>query len=263
MFESIASTALEWGRQVLAVAVVLTAIVGGLFFFWRKAREEHFEEWIATDALFQASLAMLIGSRLGHLILHWGQVPFSFMSLVNIWSYPGLWLPTGLLAWVLVLMRFAHREKLDTWEVWDFSTLTLTWTLAWLAVAQLLWGSGAGITTTLPWGILFPGRVEPAHPVALYRAVLFFVLFAYLWRVEPRYRFFMWYRSKNRTARTGYLTSVALIGLGLIETLLSFVQYPLWPVWGVDLQIVVSGLIFFFGCALLYLRSGLYGSSKR
>jgi phosphatidylglycerol:prolipoprotein diacylglycerol transferase len=248
--------ALEWLRSATDFSLLILAFFGGLYFFWRKAQEEHFELVESVDGIILAAIAGFLGARAWYVLFHLGEFINNWPAIFQIWSYPGLWSIGGLIFSFLVMQRVAQKQKVDTWEMWDFYSLFLTWYFTWYWLSRFVAGAAAGISTNLPWGILFPQRVEPAHPVQVYAAAGFALLFSYLFWVEPRYRFFFWYRSKKRTAKTGYLFSCFLIFFGLIGFLLSFVQYPFFMLFDFDMNQIAHGLIFLSGCVLLYVRSG-------
>jgi phosphatidylglycerol:prolipoprotein diacylglycerol transferase len=257
MFANAIDLLITWGRAGLGWVFLGVGALGSLYFFWRKAEVEHYDLGAAFDALLVAALSGVAGARLGYILLHPLEFGASPLKLLNIISYPGLWPATGFLAAFYALYRFANQNKLDWWEVWDFFVIALTWYLGWHWLSRLAVGAAAGTSTGLPWGMMFPNRLEPAHPVQLYAAAAFLILFAYLNWAETRYRFFFWYRSKKRTAKPGFLVSGFLIGWGLLQFALSFVQptFFLLP-GGFELNQVLGFLIFLSGCALLYLRSG-------
>ncbi len=248
--------AMEWLRSGVDMSLLLVAFIGGLYFFWRKAQEEHFELMESVDGIILASLAGFAGARIWYVLLHAGEFWQNWPAILQFWSYPGLWSLGGLIVSFWVMWKVAQRQKVDTWEMWDFYSLFLSWYFTFHWLSRFVAGAAAGVSTNLPLGVGFPQRVEPAHPVQLYAAAAFALLFAYLLWVEPRYRFFFWYRSKKRTAKTGYLFSCALIAFGLIGLLLSFVQYPFFMIFDFDLNQIAHALIFFLGCVLLYVRSG-------
>lgn len=251
------STLFLWSRTGLSWALLTVGAIGALYFFWRKADEEHFDLWSAFDAVFLAVVGGFVGARLGYIVLHPLEFGLAPLKIVNFYSYPGLWPLSGFIVAFYAMYRFARETKLDIWEVWDFFCIMVAWYFSWHWLSRFVVGAAAGASTTLPWGIVFPNRLEPAHPVQLYAAAGFFLIFAYLFWAEPRYRFFFWYRSKKRTAKTGYLFSVSLIAYGLLKFGLSFVQpvFFLLP-GGFELNQVLGILIFLSGCVLLYLRSG-------
>ncbi len=257
MFSNWLSLVLVWGRAGLSWLLVLVGGLGGLYFFWSKAQEESFDLWAAFDGIWLATIGGLLGARLGYVVLHPREFGLSIEKILNLWSYPGMWATSGLLVAVYAMYRFALDTKRDAWEVWDFFSILVAWFLGWWWLSRLVVGVAAGTSTTLPWGMIFPNRLELAHPVQLYAGVGYLLLFGYLWWSEPRYRFFFWYRSKKRTARPGFLSAVFLIASSLLQFGLSFVQpvFFLLP-GGFELNQVLGFLLFLTGCVLLYLRSG-------
>lgn len=247
---------LAWLKWVGAGAAVAIGVVGGLYFFWQKAKEENYELWQTFDGLFLSGLVALIVARITYILLHLQTFPLRPLALVNIFSHPGLWSMAGLVAAYAVILRTARKQKKDVWELWDFYTLLVTWFMVWWWLSRFLLGAAAGTSTTLPIGIMFPQRVEPAHPIQLYAALFYAVLFRYLWWAEPRYRFFIWYRSKKRTAKPGFITAMFLIFTGLFGVLTSFIQYPFMMVFDFELNQILSAIMFVAGLILLYVRSG-------
>lgn len=245
-----------WLRESLAWIMVTFGLIGGHYLFWRKSEEEHLETWSLTDAWLRAAVAGILAARICAIALHLDQFGLDLWKWVNVIQYPGLWGPPGMAAAIYVLIRAARKLKTDTMQVLDFSSIAAAWFFAWWWLSRLIIGAGAGRATSLPWGMVLAERLEPAHPLALYAFPIFFFLAWYLWWVEPRYRFFFWYRSKRRTAKTGYLAGVFLIVVGLLGFLLSFVQYPIALFLDIDIHQGIHGLIFLFGCGLVYVRSG-------
>lgn len=248
--------ALGFGRVIVAWVCLITAVLGGLYFFWRKTKEEHFELMSAFDGVVWAAVLGMVSARLGYIFLHFDQFGWHILRWIALDGYPGLWWILGLGVAFGYMYRWSQNHKQDFWEVWDFYGLLLAWYLGWYWLSRFFFGVAAGRPTSLPWGIVFPQRVEPAHPVQLYAAAAYLCLFAYLWWVEPKYRFFLWYRSKKRTAKTGYLFSFFLMATGLLGFGMSFVQYPFWLLWDIDINQILSVLLFFAGGVILYIRSG-------
>ncbi len=248
--------ALGLGRVLLGWGVVAVAMLGALYFFWRKAREEHIDLVSAFDGIGWSVILGIISARIGYIVLHFEQFGFNVVRWVALDGYPGLWWILGILVAFGTFYRWSKQHKQDVWEVWDFYSIFVAWYLGWYWLSRFIFGVAAGRSTQLPWGIVFPQRVEPAHPVQLYAAVVYLALFAYLWWVEPKYRFFIWYRTKKRTAKTGYLFSFFLMTVGLLGFALSFVQYPFFLLWDIDINQILSLVLFFAGGVVLYSRSG-------
>jgi len=247
---------LSWLPSLTGWVLVLIGILGAGYYFWRKAREEHYNLVTAFDGLIVASLLGLWAARASYLLLQTDWSGFFWWRFFNLWSYPGMWAPAGLVTSYLFLIWTGRRLKRDSFEIWDFYTLALVWFLGWWWLSRFVVGAAAGTATNLPWGIVFPQRVEPAHPVQIYAAAAYLLLFRYLWWAEPRFRFFIWYRSKKRTAKPGYLLAVFLIFSGLLGIGLSFLQYPFVMIFDFEISQFFSMAQFILGCVVLYVRSG-------
>jgi len=247
---------LPWIPAILSGILILIGVLGAGYFFWKKAREEHYDLWEVFDGLIISGIAAFIASRLSYVFLRGEWAILLPKNFIQIWNYPGLWAPAGLAAAFVFMGWSARKMKREMFEIWDFYSLVLSWFLAWYWLSRLAIGAAAGISTQLPIGVLFPQRVEPAHPIQLYAGVGFLLLFRYLWWAEPRYRFFLWYRSKKRTAKSGFLLSIFLIVTGILGVLIGFVDYPFLRIFDFDVNQLFYALLFFSGCVLLYVRSG-------
>lgn len=247
---------LAWLKWVGAGAAVAIGILGGLYFFWQKTKEENYELKETFDGLFLSGIGALFAARITYILLHLDTFPLRPLALLNIVSYPGLWTFAGLVAAYAIILRTARQQKKEVWELWDFYTILVAWFMIWWWLSRFLLGAAAGTSTTLPIGMMFPQRVEPAHPVQLYATVFFAALFRYLWWAEPKYRFFIWYRSKKRTAKPGFITAMFMIFVGLFGVLTSFIQYPFMMVFDFELNQILSAVMFIAGLVLLYVRSG-------
>lgn len=261
----LSSVSLTWARWSASWACLIIGVLFGLYFFWKKAKEEHFELTETVDTLVIAGLWGGVGARAAYVLLQASQFQFRPAAWLNIWAFPGMWAPAGLAVFFAVLWWRADKLKQDAWELWDFACILLSWFFGWHWLSRFFLGTAAGTPTQLPWGVVFPLRVEPAHPVQLYAAVFSFLGFLLLWWAEPRYRFFLWYRSKKRTAKTGFLFCVFLLVYGLQGLVTSVFQYPFVLLWDVDLNQLVAGAVFLSGLVLLYSRSGrtLFFTSRK
>lgn len=247
---------IPWLPVIVSAVLLAVAVVGGMFYFWQKIREEHYEIWETFDGLVYSALAALLAARLGYVILHLNSFPLRLGAVLQFWEFPGMWSPAGLLAALLTMAWIAIRQKKDTYELLDFYVIFLSWFLGWYWLSRFAVGTAAGSSTQLPWGLMFPQRVEAAHPVQIYSFIIFSLLFKYLWWAEPRYRFFIWYRSKKRTARSGFLLAVFLISVGLLGVGLGFVRYSSLMFMDFNLNQLFYAIMFTLGWIILISRSG-------
>jgi len=236
--------------------LVLIAYIGAGFLFWRKAREEHYDEMEIFDAYLLCTLVGIIGSRIAFIIFRFSEFGFDPLKWLNIFGHPGFNLFFGLAASVAYLYRHADKKKWDMFEIVDFWVIGTSFGLATLWLGMWLDGTSFGNATNLPWGMVFPGVFEKHHPVQLYFALFFFGVFSYLSWAEYRYRTFSWYRAGKNTAQTGFLTSVFVAATGFFSLVMILVRPGQLTIAGISLDPLVYGGMFVGGLILLFNRSG-------
>lgn len=246
------------GPLTLQTATLCTflAVVSALYVFWRKGREEHYEERQLFDTFFLSGLVGLLVARISFILLHAADFGFSLSKWLDLGLYPGMIGKIGLLAATLVLLRQAKKHKWDVFEVLDFWILSLTTGFIFLFFGFFFAGSGMGMPTSLPVGFVFPSVVEPHHPVQLYAAFFFIALSWYLWTAEKKYRMFRWYRASKTGAQTGFLVGVFSIAAGFFFTLLSFITPAVLVLAGIGWDWLMFMLLMLFGFVVIFIRSG-------
>lgn len=231
-------------------------LFAGMFVFWRKGKEEHYEEMELFDALFLGQIAGIICARIAFIIIHFDRFGLNPVSWFDVFTYPGFTLAAFFVVSGLYVYRYAIKKKWDQFEILDFWVLAIAVSQVFVWFGYFLEGIFFGTPTSLPWGLVFPGVFEKHHPVQFYLMFFYLILAWYLGWVEYRYRTFEWYRSGKNTAQTGFLLSVFLITNGLIYTLFSFITIPSLVVYGVRVDMGASIALLVFGLGLLYVRSG-------
>ncbi|NCN06679.1 MAG: hypothetical protein GW946_02440 [Candidatus Pacebacteria bacterium] len=239
-----------------ATICTLIAVCAALYVFWRKGREEHYEELQLFDSFFLAGLVGLLFARLSFILLHVADFGFSFSKWFDVGLYPGMIGKIGLLAATLVLLRQAKHNKWDVFEVLDFWILSLTTGFVFLYLGFFFDGTGLGTATNLPVGIIFPSVVEPHHPIQLYAMLFFIALSWYLWSVEKKYRMYRWYRASKTGAETGFLVGISAVATGFFFTLLSFITPDVLVFAGFGWDWLAFVLLTLFGFGVLFVRSG-------
>ncbi len=235
---------------------LVLAFLSVAFLFWRKGREEHYEESQLFDGFLLSTLFGLVAGRVGFILLHLAEVGTQPLKWLDVISYPGVNLFVGLLGAGIYMYRFALKQKWDVYEIMDFWVLAVSFGLGLMWVGLFFDGSSFGNPTQLPWGLVFPGVFDKHHPVQAYFALFFFVLSWYLNWVEYRYRTFTWYRAGKNTAQTGFLTSVFIIGLGIFSFVVAWLRPAQFTVNGWSLDPLIYLLITGVGIWLLWKRSG-------
>ena len=237
--------------------LVVLALVFGSFVFWRKAREENYDENEIFDLVLGASFWALIGGRIAYILTKFDDFGLNAIFWLSIWSKPGFYWPGIFLGLMIYTISFAKEKKWDILEVLDLAVIGASFAQALIHLGLFLSGSGVGKVTSLPVGIVFPGLFEKRHPVGLYGFILWcfgYVLIAWL---ENKYRRFEWYQKFKGDARSGFVTFSYAILAGVIRLMLSFVSEPNLVVSGIDMEIVMRLLLIVAGVIGIYRQSGL------
>lgn len=234
----------------------LLAIFFAGYFFWRRGREEHYGEENLFDGFVLSVLYGSIFGRVGFIFFNLEQFGLNVIKWIDIFAHPGINTLIFLFVAGLYLYRYALKNRWDVFEVMDFAvgSLCLGLFISWLGL--FFDGTGFGVATNLPVGMVFPGVFDKHHPIQLYYTIFYLVLFVYLTRVEYKYRTFLWYRFGKKTAQTGFLTSVFLIFTGAFSFLVNIFSFPSLVFSGWRFDFVLSFALFVLGLVLMGVRSG-------
>jgi phosphatidylglycerol---prolipoprotein diacylglyceryl transferase len=241
--------------STFGVFLALSFLMTG-YIFWRRGKEEHYNEEELFDTFLLALIWGILWSRIAFIGLNFSHFGFNPLKWFNIFGWPGTIPVVGLVMGAWFLYRQAEKQRWNAFEILDYLALatSLGTTILWIGL--FFAGSHFGNPTSLPWGVTFAGVFDKRHPTQLYAAVLFGLLFILLSWLEPRYRLFEWYRDKKHSAQTGFIFALFCIGYGLIGAGLSFLMPPQLKVMGISLDLPVRVAIFLFGFITLYRRSG-------
>ncbi len=234
--------------------VLAFLVTGGVF--WRKGREEHYAEDELFDAFLLTLLWGLLWARIGFVMLHFSHFGLHPIQWLDIFSSPGVEPLFGLVPGAIFLYRYARKQKWNAFEVLDYAALALSAGSVILWLGAFFAGSSFGNTTGLPWGMTFPGVFDKRHPVQLYAALAFFLLYLFLGWAEYHYRTFEWYRDKKHSAQTGFLFAVFCVVYGVIGVALSFVRPAQIVLFDTSFDVPVRMVVLLFGSLVLYHRSG-------
>ena len=242
---------------------IIMAFFAGAYVFWRKGREEHYQEDELFDAFLKALFMGAIWSRIGFILLHMDQFGVQPLSWINIVDFPGYSTMIGILAAGWSLYKSAKQQKWDEYEVLDFGVLAISLSMAILWLGSFFSGAEFGTATLLPWGMQFPNVFDKRHPVQLYGFISYLFVFLYLFWSESRYRTFSWYRARKDSAQSGFLFCMFCIFWGVIGTVLWFFSPTKVFVFEIPVEQVFRVFIVVFGLIKLFDRSGRTFSLKR
>ncbi len=238
------------------IFLILTFFLSS-FVFWKRAREEYYDEYDLIDLVFVAVFWGLVGGRIVFALLHFDVFGLNIFYWLGVWSRPGfVWfgiLPAALLG----VIRFCKVKKWNLYKTFDLSAIGISLAHALVNLGLFVGGSGIGRVTSLPVGLKFPGTFETRHPIGLYAFLLWMMVFGYLWWAEGRYRRFVWYQRSKGDARPGFLFFSYVIGLGIIGLMLGVLSEDEYVYLGVNIELLLRFVLVLIGLVGLYLRSGL------
>lgn len=243
-------------RSLALGPFLVLAYLVGAFLFWKKGKEEYYDEYQLLDILVASSFWGLVAARLGFIIAHINDFGFDILKWFSLITYPGYVGFVGVIVGTLILFKGAQKRKWDAFEIADFGAIALSCAVAIIALGTFVNGSSFGNPTSLPIGMTFPGVFDARHPTQLYAMILYTILCVLLWRLERVYRTFLWYRENRRTAQSGFVFAVFCIGYGAITAGMFTVQQPSVSVFFVPIDPIVGVLSIFVGLFTLFVRSG-------
>ena len=239
----------------IGVFLVLAFLAGG-YVFWRKGREEHYQEEELFDAFLLTTVWGILWARVGFIALNFSHFQLAALKWLDVFNYPGMYPLLGLVMGVWFLFQRAKKQKWDENEILDFAALAITLGLVIVSIGSFFDGSGIGNPTSLPWGVTFPSVFDRRHPVQLYGALFYLLVFVLLNWLEPRYRMFEWYRNKKHSAQTGFLFAVFCICYGVYGIALSFLSPAQVTLFDINIDLPLRVGILLFGLIKLWAQSG-------
>lgn len=205
------------------------------FVVYKKGLEFRYSAETLLDLCILSGALGWFFARVGFVIEHFAVFRINLLRIVLLSEYPGynyLGLLAGLVLSVVILAR---REEIKTYEGLDLLGLGLP---------------GAAALERL--GRVFSGEVNLIWqlPMELLQALLFLLIFVWLWRLEKEYRTFSWYRFRRTQARHGFIFGSFLFLGGGVVVLSNF-----WPSLRV-IPLVIGLLSLALGMIVIYVRSG-------
>lgn len=196
-------------------------LLGFLGAWWlAKWRTRHYRlGWTAEDigdVLFYAALGVIIGGRVGYILIYDVQsVLDDPLRVFRIWE-GGMSFHGGLLGVIVAIFLFARRVRRPFWQVADFLVPLAPLGLGLGRLGNFINGELWGRVTDVPWAMVFPRADNfPRHPSQLYEMTLEGgVLFAFVW----------WYARRARP--NGAVSAVFLIGYALCRFIVEFFRQP-------------------------------------
>lgn len=235
---------------------MIVAFFASTYVFWRKGREEHYQEDELFDSFLIALFWGLIWSRIGYVALHFSFFGVQPLSWINVVGFPGFSPLFGIIAAAWSLYHSAKKQKWDEFEVLDFGAVGLALGMAVLWLGSFFSGADFGTPTSLPWGMQFPNVFDKRHPLQIYGFIAYVLVFLFLFWAESRYRTFSWYRAKKDSAQSGFLFCFFCIFWGIIGSILWFFSPTQVWFYAIPVELMIRIVILLYGLVMLFRRSG-------
>jgi phosphatidylglycerol---prolipoprotein diacylglyceryl transferase len=174
--------------QVHSYGVMLMlGFLAGIALSQRQARRMGLSPDLPIDLGVWILVFAIVLSRLVFVALNWSESSHRLLDIVGIWREGGLSFHGGLLGGILATLLYGRLHKLSFWVMADLLSPGLALGYALARIGCFLNGCCYGETTTLPWGVVFPGiTTDPCHPTQLYSSLGSLIILALLLRVQPR-----------------------------------------------------------------------------
>lgn len=190
--------------------------------FYLYCHDKVLSQKLSDRMIWVVVLATLIGARLGEVFFYsWSYYKSHPLAIFKIWE-GGLASHGGVLAIVIALIFYTLYTKRDIKKFTLLAALDIAVVPASLVAAFIRLGNFMnqeilGTPSTLPWAITFghpeDGLFGPRHPVQLYEALFYLLLFIYLF-----YR-----KKKPGSGKTAGLFFLALFSFRFLA---EFVKVP-------------------------------------
>ena len=181
-----------------------------------KYRKLELSEDDIYDLLFYLILGVMVGGRLGYVVLYdlhnYVQQP---LSILAIWQ-GGMSFHGGFIGVMVAAWWITKRKGWDFWQIADLVCVAVPVGLGLGRIGNFINGELFGRVTNVPWAMVFPeGGMMPRHPSQIYEVLLEGVALFLILR---------WLYKKNFNPGTVFW---GLVGFyGLFRFLVEFVREP-------------------------------------
>lgn len=155
------------------LSYAIGVILGLVYLKKINKRQKLAEDKILDEVITYAILGIILGGRLGYVIFY---NPLDYledpMTIFETWK-GGMSFHGGLIGFLLAIVLYCRKYKLEFWKVMDLMALVAPIGLFFGRVANFINGELYGRATNGDWGVIFPyGGDFPRHPSQLYEAFL-------------------------------------------------------------------------------------------
>jgi phosphatidylglycerol---prolipoprotein diacylglyceryl transferase len=214
---------LPFGLKIRFYALAyLSGIIMAWWYVKRMLRAPYapMSELHADDFIMWATLGVVLGGRLGHILFYdpEGLYLKDPLTMLMLWK-GGMSFHGGVMGVTLAIILFSRVHKLNWLRMHDYIACGVPFGMFFGRLANFANGELWGAPTSLPWAVIFHGADAidtPRHPSQLYQAGLEgLVLFAILW--------FLFWKTDARQ-KPGMLVGNFILWMGVFRFLVEFVR---------------------------------------
>ena len=190
---------------------------------------------VVDDLFVWVALGVVVGGRLGHVLLYEPRQYLSDPVQILMVHKGGMAFHGGVLGTIVAMWLFASKRAFQPFTVMDLVATATPFGLFFGRIANFINVEVVGAETSVPWGMVFPGwGPNPRHPSQLYEALLEgLVLFLVLrWLTHHR----------GALARPGVVGGAFLAGYGAFRMICEVFKHDEYQVFGA--LPVTTGMIY-------------------
>jgi phosphatidylglycerol:prolipoprotein diacylglycerol transferase len=182
--------------------------------------------------LSYAILGIIIGGRLGHIVLYeLSNYLHDPVKIFKVWE-GGMSFHGGLIGVVISSLIFIKKNKIKIWDLWNLIAPCAPIALFFGRIANFVNAELVGKITDLPWGVAFFNANVARHPTQIYEALLEGLV---LWLIINYLFFFQnWHKYKTK------LSGSFAFGYGLFRIIVEFFKEPEYIFQTIDLPYGVA-----------------------
>lgn len=208
------------------IFLVISFIVS-TFIIWKYGREDLKEEEY-IDAFLMTSIIALISARVGYILFHPDDFGLNILKYVLVREAPGLSFFSGFFGGSLYLWWLALREKFSLSHLADIFSIASCIFISLAKIGEMLGGAGYGRETGFILGIKIIGLPGRHHPVELYEAFSYFLVFIIL--------LIVYNKTKREKWPNGSVFNLFIFSLSIIIFLLEFLKSETLYLYGFKLM---------------------------
>src|SRR4030042_31877 len=214
------------------------------FILWREGKRQGYNEEKLLDLSVISLIAAILGGRVYYLFLNWQF--FSDEPVRAFYFWEGGFAYHGALVGVLLAaLYFIKKWKWSFFQIGDIAALSTSVALVFGKTGKFLAGLDYGKESLLPWSVKLPGLIGSRHPVQLYEAGSYFIIFVIL--------YFLFFRNLvSSDMKSGKVFFIFMISTSLVGGFLEFFRAEHFYIYTVPLASVVSLAIATISIIALY-----------